>query len=69
MGPGWVRWTVTWWESANGSELGASDGLFQVNLQMNPGLAKWILFWSRNILGGTRLGELDRVLHVKSGRR
>ena len=25
-----------------------SDGVFPSNLQMNPGLAKWTVFWSEN---------------------
>ena len=46
MGPGWVRWTVTWWEIANRSELSASNVVFPGNLQMNPGLVKWTVYWS-----------------------
>ena len=68
MVPVWVRWTVTWWKSANGSELGASDGLFPVNLQMNPVLVKWAVFWS-DFFNGAGLGELDGVLWGGSDRR
>ena len=58
MGPGWVCWTVTWWESVNGCELGASYGVFPGNLQMDTGLAKWTVFWSENLNGG-ELGVSD----------
>ena len=37
MGPVWVRWMVTWWESARGSELDVSNGVFPGNLQMKLG--------------------------------
>ena len=50
MGPGWVRWMVTWWESENGCELGLSDGLFPGNLQIDPGFTKWTVFWSETFL-------------------
>ena len=46
MGPGWLLWTVTLWESANNSELCVSDVVFLKNSQMNPGLANWTVFWS-----------------------
>ena len=48
MGPGWVRWMVTLWESENRCELVASYGVFPVNLQMDPRLAKWTFFYQKN---------------------
>ena len=33
-------------------ELGASDGVFPGNLQMDPGLAKWTVLWSEKVNGG-----------------
>ena len=68
MGPGWLRWTVTWCESANGSDLGASDGVLPGNLQMNPGLAKWTVFLVGKFSNGAGLGEMDGILRGKSDR-
>ena len=68
MGPGWVRWTVTLWESANRSELGASDRVNPLKLQFNPGMAKWTVFWSLKKLDVAGRGELDGVLHVNPDR-
>ena len=49
MDPGLVIWKVSWSESLNGCEHGASDGVFLGTFQLDPNSGMWKVFWSGNV--------------------